>query len=243
MSSPGVFHCGSPGLGCATSSGGGAAVQPPSPTTQSVSVGGSPSAKTFSAFTDSDGLIASYSAAMVNVVGTSSTSGSGLGAYTFSGTSGGDSFVLRLNALSSGGQVLATAVHAVGIAAASATAQAPAATSEAVSSGDAPASYTFPSFTDSLSIIASYTAVIVNVIGTTAIASGSGLGPYTFSGYEDGDSFVVTLNAKDAGGDIVATALRAISIQESTGSVAGSGLVYLYHNAAPVTVGHGGSIS
>jgi hypothetical protein len=243
MSSPGVFHCGSPGLGCAPPASGGAAVQPPTPTTQSVSAGGSPAAKTFSAFTDSDGLVASYSAAVVNAVGSASVSGSGLGAYTFSGTSDGGSFVLRLNALSSGGQILATAVHAVGIAAANATAQAPAATSETVASGDDPASYTFPSFTDTGSIIASYEASSVNVIGSTSLASGSGLGAYVFDDYEDGDSFVLALSAKDAGGNVIATAIRAITIKSSTGSVAGSGLAYIYHVASPVSVGVAGTLS
>jgi len=223
--------------------GGGAPVQPPASTKQSVASGGSPAAKTFSAFTDADSLIASYSAAMVNTVGTTSVSGSGLGAYTFSGSSNGDSFTLKLNALNGGGQVLATAVHAVDIAAANATAQPPAPSVETVTSGSAPANYTFSAFTDPDSIIASYTAVIVNVIGTTSIASGSGLGPYVFQGYDDGDSFVLTLSALDAGGDVVATAMRAITIKASTGSVAGSGLSYLYHNAAPVVVGLAGTLS
>ena len=95
--------------------GGGAPVQPPASTTEAVASGGSPSAKTFSAFTDPDALINSYSSAIVNAIGSTSVSGSGLGPYTFSGSADGDAFALTLNALNSGGQKLATAVHVVGV--------------------------------------------------------------------------------------------------------------------------------
>ncbi len=223
--------------------GGGAPVQPPASTTQAVAAGGSPANKTFAAFTDADSRIASYSAAMVNAVGTTSVSGSGLGAYTFSGSSNGDSFTLKLNALDSGGQVLATAVHAVDIAAANLTAQPPTPSTESVNSGSAPANYTFSSFTDSGGIISSYEATIYNVIGSTTIASGSGLGAYVFANYEDGDSFILVLDAKDAGGAVVASAVRSITIKPSTGIVAGSGLEYIFHVAAPTAVGVAGTLS
>ena len=95
--------------------GGGAPVQPPASTTEAVASGGSPAAKTFGAFTDPDALINSYSAAIVNAIGSTSFSGSGLGPYTFSGSADGDAFALTLNALNSGSQILATAVHVIGI--------------------------------------------------------------------------------------------------------------------------------
>jgi hypothetical protein len=94
------------------SSGGGSAavVTPPSPTSESVASGSNLSAKTFGAFTDSGGVIASYQAVTTNADGTASWSGSGLGAYTPS-TSAGDSGTLSLNAKDAAGNVVATAVH------------------------------------------------------------------------------------------------------------------------------------
>jgi hypothetical protein len=95
--------------------GGGAPVQPPASTTEAVAAGDSPSAKTFGAFTDPDALIASYTAAMVNVIGSTAVTGTVLGPYTFSGTADGDAFTLKLNALNGSGQTLATAIHVVSI--------------------------------------------------------------------------------------------------------------------------------
>jgi|TARA_R100000084_G_scaffold37668_3_gene15101 hypothetical protein len=92
-------------------------VQPPSPTSEAVAAGGTPAAKTFGAFTDPSSLIDSYSAVMTNAVGSSGISGSGLGAYTFSGTANGNSFTLSLKALDADGDTLATATHTVNIAA------------------------------------------------------------------------------------------------------------------------------
>jgi hypothetical protein len=83
-----------------------------------VASGGSPAAKTFGAFTDPDGVIDNYNATMVNAVGSTSVSGTGLGAYTFSGSADGDSFTLKLDARDASNNVLATAVHAVDVAAA-----------------------------------------------------------------------------------------------------------------------------
>lgn len=100
---------------------GGAPVQPPASTTEAVASGGSPAAKTFGAFTDPDALINSYSSAIVNAIGSTSVSGTGLGPYTFSGSADGDAFALTLNALNSGSQILATAVHVVGISSDSST--------------------------------------------------------------------------------------------------------------------------
>lgn len=95
-----------------------APVTPPAATSEAVAADGAPAAKTFGAFTDPDGRIASYSAAITNAVGsTAIASGSGLGAYTVSGYANGDGYVLRLTALDASGNPLATAVHVVDIAA------------------------------------------------------------------------------------------------------------------------------
>lgn len=108
------------GMGGLAAGGGGAdpaPVTPPAATSEAVASGGSPAAKTFGAFTDPDGRISSYSAAITNAVGTTSiASGSGLGAYTVSGSADGDSYALRLTALDADGDPLATAVHVVDIA-------------------------------------------------------------------------------------------------------------------------------
>tara|TARA_R100001443_G_scaffold14286_9_gene24216 strand:- start:847 stop:1905 length:1059 start_codon:yes stop_codon:yes gene_type:complete len=111
---PGVFHAGSPGL---AAGGDAAAVTPPSPTSEAVASGGTPSAKTFGAFTDPDSRIASYSSVITNATGSTARSGSNLGAYTFSGHGDGSSFTLSLHALDAGGNKLATATHTVNIAA------------------------------------------------------------------------------------------------------------------------------
>lgn len=88
----------------------------------------------------------------------------------------------------------------------------PAATSEAVASGGTPSSKTFGAFTDPDGQIASYSAAIVNAVGTTSIASGSGLGPYDVSGFADEDGYALTLTALDASGDPLATAVHAVTI-------------------------------
>lgn len=104
--------------GPAGGGGGDSIVTPPVATTQAVASGGSPTAKTFSSFTDPDGVIDNYNATVVNVVGTTTATGTGLGPYTFSGSADGDSFTLKLDARNSSNEVLATAVHSVDIAAA-----------------------------------------------------------------------------------------------------------------------------
>jgi len=94
------------------SAGGGSVdpVTPPAAQSQSVAQGGSFSAVTFGAFTDSGGRISSYSASKTNVAGSGTISGTGLGPYTFSGTADGEVLTVELDALDSGGNVLATAV-------------------------------------------------------------------------------------------------------------------------------------
>ena len=104
--------------GDAGGGGGGSVVTPPASTTEAVASGGSPAAKTFGAFTDPGSAIDNYNATMVNAVGSTSASGSGLGPYTFSGSADGDSFTLKLDARDASNNVLATAVHAVDVAAA-----------------------------------------------------------------------------------------------------------------------------
>lgn len=91
-------------------------VSAPTPTSEDVAAGGSPTAKTFSAFTDTGGRINSYTAAIVTVSGTLSLSGSGLGPYTVSGSTDGDAWSIYLTALDVDGNPLANAVHTVRIA-------------------------------------------------------------------------------------------------------------------------------
>jgi hypothetical protein len=100
-----------------------AQVVAPSSTSQSVAAGGSPSAKTFGAFTDADGLIASYQSVIEQVTGTVSATGTGLGPYTYSGAADGEAFVHMLLAKDAEGNTLATAVHGVDIASPSTGAQ------------------------------------------------------------------------------------------------------------------------
>ena len=127
--------------------------------------------------------------------------------------------------------------------AAAAPPQPPAPTQESVFSGDAPASFTFSAFTDTDGVIATYVATITNVVGSTTIASGSGLGPYTFDNYEDGDNFVLTLEARNSDGDAVATAVRAIYIQPSTGTITGTGLAFLFATQVSATIGTAGTLT
>mgnify|MGYP003114266517 CR=1 FL=1 len=99
-------------IGGGSAGGGGSVdpVTPPAAQSQSVAQGGSFSAVTFGAFTDSGGRISSYGTpTVVNVVGSGTVSGSGLGPYSFSGTADGEVLTVELDALDSGGNVLATA--------------------------------------------------------------------------------------------------------------------------------------
>lgn len=110
-----VFQTGAPGLPRRIKP-----TEPPATTTEAVSSGGSPAAKTFSAFTDPSRQIKSYLAVVKNTVGTTSASGTGLGAYTFSGSADGDSFTLELHARDGANKVIATANHCVDVAGGSA---------------------------------------------------------------------------------------------------------------------------
>jgi hypothetical protein len=93
-------------------------VTPPAATSEAVAAGGTPSAKTFGSFTDADSIISSYASTVRSAVGSTSASGSGLGAYTYSSHSNGNSYVHYLDGRDAAGNILATAVHAVDIAAA-----------------------------------------------------------------------------------------------------------------------------
>lgn len=91
-------------------------VTPPAAASQAVAAGGSLSAVTFGAFTDPGARIASYSATKTNVVGSATISGTGLGPYTISGAADGEVLLIELDALDSGGDVLATAAYTGSIA-------------------------------------------------------------------------------------------------------------------------------
>ena len=204
--------------------GGGAAapqpVTPPAPTSESVASGGSPSNKTFGSFTDPDSRIDNFNATITNVVGSTSISGSGLGAYSFSGSADGNSFVVELDARDASNNILATAVHAVSIAAASggAAVTPPAATSESVSVGGSLAAKTFGSFTDPDSRINNFLAAVTNTSGSASV-SGSGLGAYTFSNTANGDSGTLSLTARDSNNATLATATHSFRIAPASGGV------------------------
>jgi len=147
--------------------GGGASaapVEPPASTFEAVAAGGSPTAKTFSAFTDTGSRISSYSASVTNAVGSTTVSGSGLGPYTFSGSTDGDSFALELDALDGSGNVLATAVHAVDVAA---------------SAGGS-----------TLDPLAEFAGVSYDFLTTGGTSGTGGEGPHTVNGY----SFTLSFN-------------------------------------------------
>ena len=102
--------------GIASAGGGGdSIVTPPSSTTNYVAADATLSQKTFSAFTDADGIIAGYSASIISNLGNATVSGSGLGAYTISSAVNGEFGVLKLDAKDSSNNIVATAVHAWGI--------------------------------------------------------------------------------------------------------------------------------
>ena len=86
-------------------------VSAPSPTAETVSAGASFSPKTFGSFIDSGGRIASYVATTTSASGSTSWGGSGLGAYSASGSADGDAGTLSLTARDAAGNDLATASH------------------------------------------------------------------------------------------------------------------------------------
>lgn len=103
----------SPSITGSTGGGGGSAydVTPPAATTQAKAAGASLTAHTFGSFGGADAAsVDGYSARIVNATGSTSWSGSGLGAWTPSGDADGDAGVLALDA-TIGGVVVATALH------------------------------------------------------------------------------------------------------------------------------------
>ncbi len=197
---------------------GNSTVTPPSPTSEAVAAGGSAADKTFSAFTDADGVIDHYGHEIVDAVGTVTATDGGsdntLGPWSFSGETDGDSFALILTAYDASGNPLASAVHQVDIAAPSADSivTAPAATSEAVAAGGSLSAKTFGAFTDPDGVIDNYVATVENASGSAAV-SGSGLGPYTFSGTADGDAGTLYLTARDTSDNHLATAVHSFAIE------------------------------
>ena len=83
----------------------------------------------------------------------------------------------------------------------------PSPTSENVAAGGTLSAKTFGSFTDSGGRIASYVATVTNAAGSTSWG-GSGLGAYTASGASDGSAGTLSLTARDAAGDDLATAVH-----------------------------------
>lgn len=83
----------------------------------------------------------------------------------------------------------------------------PGPTFEKTAAGVGLAAKTFAAFTDSNTLISSYAAVVNTVISGTPTWSGSGIGPYT-STASDGDVGVLSLNALDAVGNILASAIH-----------------------------------
>ena len=93
----------------------------------------------------------------------------------------------------------------------------PADTTELVTTGAAPAAFTFGVWTDPDGLIDSYSARIINAAGSTSIASGSGLGAYAVTGFTDASAYALALDALDSGSNVLGTAIR-----EVTGTVATS---------------------
>ena len=155
--SSGAVAAGLIGLRKPSGGGGGSAydVTPPAATTQSKAAGASLTAHTFGAFGGADaGSIDGYTARIVNATGSTSWSGSGLGAWTPSADADGDAGVLALDA-TIGGVVVATALHDY---------------SRAAAAGGA------------LVSIVDWAGVSYNFLTTGGTGGSGGAGPHTVSG-------------------------------------------------------------
>lgn len=86
-------------------------VEPPPDLSESVAAGGSLADVQWAPFTDAGGRIASYALSTVNVSGSATASGSGLGPYVISGEADGELLLLVLDALDASGNVLASAAY------------------------------------------------------------------------------------------------------------------------------------
>jgi len=192
-----------------------APVTPPAATSEAVASGGEPSPKTFGAFTDPDGRIASYSAAITSVVGsTAIASGSGLGAYTVSGSDDGDSYALRLTALDSEGEPLATAVHVVDIAVAEYEPLVPPAT---------PAAQALASGVTSSAVISwgsptgGSGSTTHETVLTQDVGAGASLSAGAVIGLEDGDVCRVRRTWTDAVTGQTVSAVTTVSVAAAAG--------------------------
>jgi len=94
----------------------------------------------------------------------------------------------------------------------------PAATSQAVAAGGSLAAVTFGAFTDADGVIDNYLVAVQNSAGSAAV-SGSGLGAYTFGSTADGNAGVVTLTARNAANQPLATAVHTFSIAAAVGGL------------------------
>jgi len=208
------------GMGGAGAGGGAdpAPVTPPAATSEAVASGGSPAAKTFGAFTDPDGRVSSYSAAITNAVGaTSIASGSGLGAYAVAGFADGDSYALRLTALDSDGDPLATAVHVVDVAVAEYDPLVPPAApaAQALASGStSSAAITWGSPTGGSGSTTDETVL------TQDVGSGASLSAGAVVGLEDGDVCRVKRTWTDTATGQTVSAVTSVSV---AAAVAGAG--------------------
>ena len=201
--------------------GGGGTVTPPAATTEALPDTDTPTAKTFSAFTDAEGLIDNYLSEIVDIEGTTTASGSGLGPYTYSGAGPGSAFMQLLHARDADNNILATAAHGVDIMPSPPSAVTPpAATFEAVATGGTPANKTFGAFTDPDGLIDNYVSTVVDISGT-ATATGTGLGAYSYSGTANGSAFVQTLTARDASNNPLATAVHGVQVAAAASGALG----------------------
>lgn len=203
------------GMGGLGAGGGGSAasVTPPALTSEAVAAGGSPTAHTFGAFTDPDARITSYASAIEAAVGAVSASGSGLGPYTYSGATDGDSFAHTLTALDASGDPLATAVHAVDVAVPGVLVAGTPPTSQALASGTTSSgSITWTAPTGGSG---SYTLAVAlaHVVGSGAALSGSG-NSRTVTGLADGDVVTVTGTWTDdeTGQAVAQTAVVSVAV-------------------------------
>ena len=121
------------------------------------------------------------------------------------------------------------------------TVTAPSPTSQSVSAGASLSAKTFGSFTDSGGLIDNYVAAVTNAAGSAAV-SGSGLGAYTFGSTANGDSGTLSLTARDASNNALATATHSFKIAASASGITLADLVDFSGTSYNfLTTGGGGS--
>ena len=94
----------------------------------------------------------------------------------------------------------------------------PSPTSQSVAAGGSLSAKTFGSFTDPDGVINNYVSAVTNAVGSASV-SGSGLGAYTFAGTADGNSGTLSLTARNAANESLATATHSFSIGSPSGGV------------------------